>query len=278
MEYTNSNTKYFSPESELSDWNETPRSHTSPIETRITLEEVSTLFGANKLLEVLIAAHDAQSQDSQESSGETNTHQSPLPKIGVLNFASAKNPGGGFLGGSRAQEESLARSSTLYPSLTSPTAQPYYKNHRRDPKGGYYSHAMIYSPGVVILKDDDGNWVKERPMEVDILTSPAVNAGVVRRSNKVADTAIEQTMKERMARILFLFEKQGIKNIVLGSFGTGAFGNDVRMVASLWRGLLIEKGGRFERSFEGVIFAVLGRETFNKFEEVFKEGRGGDET
>ena len=38
-------------------------------------------------------------------------------RIGVLNFASAKNPGGGFLGGARAQEESLARSSALYFSL-----------------------------------------------------------------------------------------------------------------------------------------------------------------
>jgi len=34
-----------------------------------------------------------------------------------LNFASAKNAGGGFLGGSQAQEESLARSSALYATL-----------------------------------------------------------------------------------------------------------------------------------------------------------------
>ncbi len=34
-----------------------------------------------------------------------------------LNFASAKNPGGGFLKGSGAQEESLARSSGLYPCI-----------------------------------------------------------------------------------------------------------------------------------------------------------------
>ncbi|CAF4404397.1 unnamed protein product, partial [Rotaria sordida] len=38
--------------------------------------------------------------------------------VGVLNFASAKNPGGGFRTGACAQEESLARSSSLYPALT----------------------------------------------------------------------------------------------------------------------------------------------------------------
>src|SRR5688500_2570515 len=34
-----------------------------------------------------------------------------------LNFASAKNPGGGFLGGALAQEECIARASALYPCL-----------------------------------------------------------------------------------------------------------------------------------------------------------------
>ncbi len=50
------------------------------------------------------------------------------PGVLVLNFASARNPGGGFLGGSQAQEESLARSSALYASLL--TQPAYYEANR----------------------------------------------------------------------------------------------------------------------------------------------------
>src|SRR5215203_1159690 len=47
----------------------------------------------------------------------------------VLNFASAKNPGGGFLGGAQAQEESLARSSSLHACLERHIT--YYDANRR---------------------------------------------------------------------------------------------------------------------------------------------------
>jgi uncharacterized protein (TIGR02452 family) len=53
---------------------------------------------------------------------------SATDKIGVLNFASAKNPGGGFLNGAMAQEESLAASSGLYGTLL--RNQGYYEANR----------------------------------------------------------------------------------------------------------------------------------------------------
>lgn len=49
-------------------------------------------------------------------------------KIMCLNFASAKNPGGGFINGAEAQEESLARTSGLYETLLK--GWKYYENHR----------------------------------------------------------------------------------------------------------------------------------------------------
>lgn len=201
-------------------------------------------------------------------------------KIGVLNFASAKNPGGGFLNGAVAQEESLARSSTLYPSLISPSAEPFYTLNRHDPKAGYYSHAMIYSPGVIFMRDDDGRWL--RPMCADVLTVPAVNAKVVRQSlmGRIAARSeaakIERVMRERAARALYAFERHGVRHLVLGAWGCGVFGNDVRTIACIFADLLGREDGRFRRSFERVVFAVLGADMHKEFEATFEARAQGD--
>ncbi len=49
----------------------------------------------------------------------------------VLNFASARNPGGGFLNGAKAQEEDLARASGVFKCLET---QPIYYEANMDPK------------------------------------------------------------------------------------------------------------------------------------------------
>lgn len=170
------------------------------------------------------------------------------------------------------QEESLARSSTLYPSLMTPTAQQFYRMHKRDPKAGYYSHAMIYSPRVLLFRNDDGDF--QEPIEVDIVVSAAVNAGVVRRSLENDDeTGIAVAMKERMGRILLLFESQGVKNLVLGSFGTGVFRNKVDVVATIWAELLVVEGARFRDSFDRVMFAILDGKTLSTFNTAFEARR-----
>jgi uncharacterized protein (TIGR02452 family) len=252
IEHAKDNTLYYGADSLLSTWNSASPSTIVDSPTKISLLEISTIDGARLL----------SNSDSASS------------KIGLLNFASAKRPGGGFMSGAKAQEESLARSSTLYPTLMTETAQQFYKLHNRNPQGGYYSHSMIYSPKVVLFRDDNGGWTE--PLEVDILTSPAVNAGLVRKTlrgligGKDEEGKIETAMRERMARILFLFEQQGVKNLVLGSFGTGVFRNDIGTVARIWADLLAVKDARFKESFDLIVFAILGTKTFKEFQAAFE--------
>jgi uncharacterized protein (TIGR02452 family) len=220
-------------------------------QTWFCIHEISTLDGAFLLSNTL----------------RNNDHSN---KIGVLNFASATKPGGGFWNGVQAQEESIARSSTLYPTLVARESRKFYDLHNVE-RNPYYTDAMIYSPAVEIFRDDTGRWTK--PIVVDVLTSAAVNAKEVRRSTHGHSGAAEQTielmMKERMARILCLFELKGARNLVLGSYGTGVFRNDVGLVARLWAELLAVRGARFENSFDRVIFAIIGRSTFVEFEDAF---------
>jgi len=195
----------------------------------------------------------------------------------VLNFASAKNPGGGFQSGAQAQEESIARSSTLYPSLVSSAGEKFYAPHKKDPKGGYYSHAMIFTPNVTVFRTDSGKLID--PIQIDVVTSAAVNAGVARRTlngqvaGEAEEVKIGKVMKERMGRILFLFEKHGIKDLILGSFGTGVFKNKVSLIAAIWAELLVAPGARFSNSFDRVVFGILGHPTFVEFRDAFEERR-----
>ena len=156
-------------------------------------------------------------------------------------------------------------------------AQKFYISHKKDPKKGYYSHAMIYSPHVLLIRSDNGDWVE--PVEADMLTSCAVNAGVVRRylreQNSQDESDLDAAMRERMARVLYLFERQGVRNLVLGSFGTGVFRNRVELVAEAWKELLVGKKARFRHSFDRVVFAILGNATYLTFKSVFSDSDGG---
>ncbi|KAL5504612.1 hypothetical protein ACEPAH_7275 [Sanghuangporus vaninii] len=279
------NTRLYSPESVLASWHSrssrsSPNASSSSLvrgqhaslqsmlgrekDCKILIMQTSTLAGA-RLLATTTARLGSKSIETER---EDN-------KIGILNFASAKHPGGGFLNGAQAQEESIARSSTLYPSLICPVAKPFYTLHRHDPQAGYYSHSMIYSPNVLLLRDDDGTW--QRPVVADVLTAAAVNAGVVRQSimgclSPKSETAkIERVMRERAARVLYAFERNGVRNLVLGAWGCGVFQNDVRTVACIWADLLGRDDARFRRSFDRVIFAVLGESMYREFEAAFSE-------
>lgn len=124
------------------------------------------------------------------------------------------------------------------------------------------------------------------PAGADVLTAAAVNARKVReglqhagalpRGEDVplsADVAagVEGAMRERMARVLFALQRAGAADLVLGSFGTGAFGNAVAPVARMWAELLVGEHAHFRDVFRRVVFAVIDSATYKEFWDVFRE-------
>ncbi|MDR2919008.1 MAG: TIGR02452 family protein [Tannerella sp.] len=177
-------------------------------------------------------------------------------RVGCLNFASAKNPGGGFLGGSQAQEESLARASTLYPTQMRYFTEMYEYN--RSQHTYLYSDYMIYSPDVVFFKDDN-DILLEQPYEMDILTSPAVNIGAMmqhKRQDELEQS--EKVMMERLDKILSVFLLQGVDKLILGAWGCGVFRNDPKDVARYFA-YFLTKDGKYAGAFKNIVFAVFDR-------------------
>jgi uncharacterized protein (TIGR02452 family) len=175
----------------------------------------------------------------------------------ALNFASAKNPGGGFLGGAVAQEESLARASALYACIE---GQPMYAHHRThvDPM---YTAWAIYSPDVLVLRDEDGALLAE-PWPCAFITAPAPNAKVVLERDPSRRPEIRAQMELRIARVLTIAAAHGHAALVLGAWGCGVFGNDTEEVAELFDRAL---RGPFRGAFEEIVFAVLDRSPEERF-------------
>ena len=175
-------------------------------------------------------------------------------RVAALNFASAKNPGGGFLQGSQAQEESLARASALYACLH--RHSEYYESNRRESSLLYTDH-LIVSPRVPVFRDDADRLLEE-PWEVTILTSPAPNAGAVAKNQPQSASRIEPTFRNRIKQILSAAVAFDQTALVLGAWGCGVFRNDPATVARLFGDFLLPDGP-FAKAFEHITFAVLDR-------------------
>jgi uncharacterized protein (TIGR02452 family) len=195
----------------------------------------------------------------------------PGSRVAVLNFASAYNPGGGFLRGSTAQEEALARASGLYPCLLA--APDFYARNRAN-GSSLYLDLSLFSPGVPFFRDDYGTLLGS-PILASVVTVPAPNARAIRANEPGSAPLVEPTLRRRAELVLATARVHGIDRLVLGAWGCGVFGNDPTTVASIFAGLLAPDGA-YGGAFERVVFAVLDRApgvpTYQAFTDVLGSG------
>lgn len=178
--------------------------------------------------------------------------QAPL----VLNLANGVSPGGGFLHGSRAQEEALCRSSALYVTLR---GDPMYERHRG--RGDYESSdSAILSPDVPVFRTDDGT-VLAAPWLCSFVTCAAPVA------QRVGEPRSSLLMAARIDRVLDIATARGFRSLVLGAWGCGAFGNDPVLTAESFHRALKERS----EFFDVVVFAISDWSPARKFLGPFRD-------
>lgn len=199
---------------------------------------------------------------TESSFGAAARFRNPL----VMNYANAHHAGGGFMLGANAQEEALCRCSTLYASISSDKAAEMYRwnnTHLCSTESDY----MLLTQDAAVFRDDSLELLPA-PFPVGVITSPAPN----RRGAAVFASAkkIEETFLRRIRIILRIAAKYGYRDLILGAWGCGAFGNSPEVVAKAFRTALTEDctGTLFDHA----VFAVYGSGTgknYTAFRTVF---------
>ncbi|TFK68744.1 hypothetical protein BDN72DRAFT_841434 [Pluteus cervinus] len=192
-------------------------------------------------------------------------------KVAVLNLASDELQGGGWEWSlSTTQEEALCYSSTLFVTLK----ESYYPW----PNVGPGSAAGVYSPGVVIFRDNlDGHCAnlpkgKRRVVSVLTVAAPRVPQLSSDRLAFASKTVLED-LREKIRLVYRMAAHNNQQVLVLGAMGCGAYGCPPTLVANEMKAILLTD--EFRGWFKHVIFAVYSRKdngasNFSVFHKLFQ--------
>lgn len=182
----------------------------------------------------------------------------PTKNVCILNFASAKNPGGGFLRGSMAQEESICYVSTLYHSLIQ---SDMYEINKKNPLNGIYNDIGIYTDEICIFKlfRDDVNYIE--PVYPSVISCPAINKNHALK-NDISEDHIYDKMCDRIRLIFEIAKTHNVDILILGAFGCGIFGNNPKDVKEIFDGLIHND---YENIFEQIVYAIPDADKYDIF-------------
>lgn len=182
-------------------------------------------------------------------------------EVCALNFANGFHPGGGVIYNANAQEETLCRSSALYCSLIE--KNDFYDYHIAEDTN-LASNYLIFSPSCPTWKID--NYEKlDQPFLVSYITSAAVHNRDVQSREQ-----IREIHDKRIKAILECAIENGVKNIILGAFGCGAFRNNPEDIAGSFKHWLIDEN--LKDYFETISFSIIERKdsrNIDAFSNVF---------
>lgn len=161
-------------------------------------------------------------------------------KTAVLNFASYKNPGGKFIEGSRAQEESLCHDSFLYNVLK--TKNEFYAWNIDHKNRGLYTNRALYTPDVIFEKDG-------YTQKCDVITCAAPNYSLAIKYGWSLMEQNSQALESRIKFVIDIAKENKVDTLILGAYGCGVFCQNPYEVANLFKKYATNQ-------FKNIIYAI----------------------
>lgn len=186
-------------------------------------------------------------------------------KICCLDFANNHSIGGGPWHAG-AQEESMCRTSTLYPCLCA-KKKDFYDKHIQEFESGKIDDMgnddLIYIPDVVVFKTDVS--IPQLRPEDEWFKTDVIVAAAPQLWGPYDEKHYRELMTSRIKRVLDVAAKEKVEVLILGAFGCGAFHNPPEVVAEIFASLIKNY------NFETVEFAVFCRGNNTANYDIFKE-------
>jgi uncharacterized protein (TIGR02452 family) len=164
----------------------------------------------------------------------------------VLNFASAKRPGGGVEMGAMAQEEELFRRSS-YSKCINKSLYPMKEDE------------FIATNNVTIFKDIHYGYLR-KPFQCGCIAIAAITNPSLPYSKKN-----KQLMSDKIKTIFHYAVANSHDSLVLGAFGCGVYKNDPTIIAELF----LQHQNEYKKYFRCIIYSVLSKNDNNY--EIFKD-------
>ena len=178
----------------------------------------------------------------------------------LLNFASYKHPGGGFLGGSMAQEEALCHESTLYSILVN-FQKSFYDKNSLDTNNALYRNKALYTRDVIFERN-------KKAVASDVLSCACPNWNAA-KSKGITKEQNETALRSRIKYILMLASSHQINRLILGAYGCGVFGQDAKVVARIFHEEITKT--LIHKKIE-IVFAIpKGNGNYEAFKKEFEK-------
>ncbi|KAF2251797.1 hypothetical protein BU26DRAFT_244622 [Trematosphaeria pertusa] len=201
------------------------------------------------------------------------------PNVCILNMASPLRPGGGVLAGASSQEEFLCSRTTLLPSLQ----ESFY---RLPEYGGIYSPNVLVFRSSLPLSHAESDLPPSSRYYIDVISAGMLRFPELEGSEgeeKRLSKKDRELVEKKMRAVLRIASSKGVKKIVLGAWGCGAYGNPVRDIAEAWRRVLeggTAAGGKKSKkmeeetwsTIESVVFAISNAKMAHDFAKMFGGG------